>query len=70
MGIEKMPSGRRIETRQEDETCPDCKGKGTFWHYKDERLPPLQWPGQDQKPSEPIASPGATSSLCEGRNTM
>jgi DnaJ-class molecular chaperone len=28
MGIEKMPSGRRMETSGEDETCPDCRGKG------------------------------------------
>jgi DnaJ-class molecular chaperone len=28
MGIECMPSGRRTETSSEDETCPDCRGKG------------------------------------------
>jgi DnaJ-class molecular chaperone len=29
MGIEKMPSGRKMETANEDETCPNCRGKGT-----------------------------------------
>jgi len=29
MSLERMPQGRRMETRIEDETCPDCKGKGT-----------------------------------------
>jgi DnaJ-class molecular chaperone len=29
MGIEKMPSGRRMESAVEDEICPDCRGKGT-----------------------------------------
>jgi DnaJ-class molecular chaperone len=29
MGLEKMPSGRRMETGSEDEVCPDCRGKGT-----------------------------------------
>jgi DnaJ-class molecular chaperone len=28
MGLEKMPSGRRMESSNEDETCPDCRGKG------------------------------------------
>src|ERR1700722_390722 len=29
MGIEKMPSGRKMESAKEDETCPNCRGKGT-----------------------------------------
>jgi DnaJ-class molecular chaperone len=29
MGIEKMPGGRKMETANEDETCPNCRGKGT-----------------------------------------
>jgi hypothetical protein len=28
MGIERMPNGRWMETAIEDETCPDCRGKG------------------------------------------
>ena len=28
MGIERMPNGRRMESAVEDETCPDCHGKG------------------------------------------
>jgi DnaJ-class molecular chaperone len=29
MSLERMPQGRRVETYGENETCPDCKGKGT-----------------------------------------
>jgi DnaJ-class molecular chaperone len=28
MGLEKMPSGRRLESSNEDETCTHCRGKG------------------------------------------
>jgi DnaJ-class molecular chaperone len=29
MGIERMPNGRKLETRQELENCPQCRGTGT-----------------------------------------
>ena len=29
MGIERVPNGRRMESGSENETCPECRGKGT-----------------------------------------
>ena len=29
MSLERMPNGRTLESSIEDETCPDCRGKGT-----------------------------------------
>ena len=29
MGIETMPNGRKMEVKAENETCPDCRGKGS-----------------------------------------
>jgi len=35
MSLERMPNGRRLEGNVEDETCPDCRGKGTTGESSD-----------------------------------